>query len=462
IDGAGYTLFGNSSFGVQLDYRKNVTVQNLVIKDTYRCFHLMYGDNNTLVGNTIINAERAFYLWFSRGNNISANTISQAGYAFDFFQSPNLGSSGNVVAENNVTSSSIGISLMNSNNTFVNNIINSSTIGVSISGSQNLFRNNTITCSGLGIKDSNFNNDIDESNTINGKPLIYWRNQKDKTVPSYTGHVILYRCENITVKNLELTGVYVSASTGCLITGNIITNGDYGVQLNRSSGNTVSGNFVSGNNFGLHVHECEENLVVGNNFCNGTYYGVLLKNSNYNTLKQNNVENNGFGETPPYIPYETYTGDVFGVKILDSSNNLFVENNVIGNKQYGIRVLGYQHDNMIYRNNFIDNNVGDRLQVSMLGSSHNHLPNASIWDDGTNGNYWSDYQTRYPNASEITDSGIGDTPFYINENNIDNYPLLNPVEIEVVPEFPAWILLPLLLTATTTSIFYRKKLKPQT
>ncbi|MGD8544675.1 MAG: hypothetical protein PVH12_00745 [Candidatus Bathyarchaeota archaeon] len=40
---------------------------------------------------------------------------------------------------------------------------------------------------------------------------------------------------------------------------------------------------------------------------------------------------------------------------------------------------------------------------------------------GREGNYWSDY-----NGSDIDGDGIGDSPYIINENNTDNYPLMEP------------------------------------
>jgi hypothetical protein len=50
----------------------------------------------------------------------------------------------------------------------------------------------------------------------------------------------------------------------------------------------------------------------------------------------------------------------------------------------------------------------------------------NVWDDGypSGGNYWSDYQTTYPNASEIDSSGIWNTPYVIDANNTDHYPLM--------------------------------------
>jgi len=56
----------------------------------------------------------------------------------------------------------------------------------------------------------------------------------------------------------------------------------------------------------------------------------------------------------------------------------------------------------------------------------------NIWDDGypSGGNYWSDYNGTdlfsgsYQN--ETGSDGIGDTPYVIDENNQDNYPLIAP------------------------------------
>jgi hypothetical protein len=83
------------------------------------------------------------------------------------------------------------------------------------------------------------------------------------------------------------------------------------------------------------------------------------------------------------------------------------------------------------------------------------MPSGNMWDNGIIGNYWSDYTTRYPNATEIADSGIGDTPFQLSANNTDRYPIM---ETAVIPEFPSWTLLPLLITATLTAVFYKKRL----
>jgi hypothetical protein len=47
----------------------------------------------------------------------------------------------------------------------------------------------------------------------------------------------------------------------------------------------------------------------------------------------------------------------------------------------------------------------------------------NAWDDGypSCGNYWSDY-----NDTDLNGDGIGDTPYIIDTNNTDRYPLMSP------------------------------------
>jgi len=77
-----------------------------------------------------------------------------------------------------------------------------------------------------------------------------------------------------------------------------------------------------------------------------------------------------------------------------------------------------------------------------------------MWDNGEEGNYWSDYTARYPNATEVDDSDIWNTSFFINEYNIDHYPLMEP--IQVIPEFPSWMILPLIMILTLAVIVLKK------
>ena len=111
-----------------------------------------------------------------------------------------------------------------------------------------------------------------------------------------------------------------------------------------------------------------------------------------------------------------------------------VSNNITGNyiANNNIGILFHVSHDLIYHNNFINNTK----QVEDICWTNPWLPSsATILDDGypSGGNYWSDYEDRYPNATELDDSDIWDTPYVIYGNNQDNYPLMEPV---VIPEFP--------------------------
>ncbi len=151
-----------------------------------------------------------------------------------------------------------------------------------------------------------------------------------------------------------------------------------------------------------------------------------------------------------------------GILVDDSYDNLIFKNMITENSDWGMQLVGSQNNNMIYYNSFIDNaNSSDGLQVSIPGVSRSVLDmtlidgHGNVWDNGTVGNYWSDYLTRYPDATEIAGTGIGNTQFYINANNYDRYPLMEPVSI---PEFPSWTVLIVAVEAlaVATLIFKRK------
>jgi hypothetical protein len=80
--------------------------------------------------------------------------------------------------------------------------------------------------------------------------------------------------------------------------------------------------------------------------------------------------------------------------------------------------------NVFTQNNFLCDNSTDDLSIGVFS--------ANTWDNGSIGNYWSDYLTRYPNASEIGSTGIGDTPYVLDGQNVDRYPLMYPWDAPAV------------------------------
>lgn len=121
----------------------------------------------------------------------------------------------------------------------------------------------------------------------------------------------------------------------------------------------------------------------------GNDEGIVLRTSNSNTVKMNNLISINW----------------HAIYSLSSHNNTFT-GNTIRNGTYGI-LTQHSDRNTFYHNNFIDNDE----QLYQLNSS-------STWDNGREGNYWSDYQ-----GEDLDGDGVGDT--FTPHLGVDHYPLVN-------------------------------------
>jgi parallel beta-helix repeat protein len=322
IDGSGHKLIGNGgSTGIFLQGVNNVTLKNLLI-------------TNFKIGITLT------WGW----GEIGARAITI---------------SGNILRNNSV---GIELNLFTGDNILTENIIENGDMGIAIHySSGNRLRNNQISGnkynfyvdSYLSGYTSDFINDIDESNTIDGKPIIYWVNQQDKVVPSNAGYVALVGCKNITVQGLCMTnnsqGVLMVATNYSSITGNRLKNNMYGIVLfsyqNPCIYNTITANIIAENEEGIRI---------------------------WVDWERNDLNN----------------------------HNVFHHNSLINNT---VQVAPYSY--------------------------------GGIWDDGSKGNYWSNY-----NGTDTNGDDIGDSPYVViasysadwdpsivyGSTDIDRYPLVYP------------------------------------
>jgi nitrous oxidase accessory protein len=227
-------------------------------------------------------------------------------------------------------------------------------------------------------------------------------------------------------------GVKIVGAHHCNITGNIVKNNTQGILLHGSTQNIIFSNFITNNDDnGVLLYASANNNTISENNVTDNRRGITLQESvGFNTFYRNNVENNSLAGI---LHYRT------------SFDNSFVGNNITNNN-IGVQIGGSART-IFHHNNFMNNTV----QVSY--TNPNSVPSL-FWDNGEEGNYWDDY-----NGTDSDGNGIGDTPYIINENNQDNHPLMEPT---VIPEFPQWIILPLLLVATLMTLIYKKRLPKNT
>jgi parallel beta-helix repeat protein len=388
VDGAGYTVQGTGSGkGIDLSGRDYVTIKNTEIRGFDISVYLyQLSSNNAVLGNNITNCSLALWLdYYANSNSISGNNI-EGGIALgpvscnnriygnhlsSSFISLDTDSNNNSISENSIAG---GVFISYSRyNTIVENNITTSGSAVSLrSSSNNSVLRNTFANGGLWVDDSYGN--LVESNTINGKPLVYLESVSNHTVDN-AGQVILINCHDIVVQNLDLSNARV------------------GIQMERTSYTEISNNNIT-NNSGIELWDSANNSISGNNIVNGG--GIFLQSSANNSISGNNITSNGSG-----------------IQFQDSSYNIVSGNDITANTHYGVSLYDSEN-NSILHNNFMENQEHASIESGPFSGSYSNL-----WDDGVEGNFWSNY-TGVDNDQD----GIGDSPHVLDPENRDNHPLM--------------------------------------
>ena len=293
---------------------------------------------------------------------------------------------------------------------------------------------------------SNFANDVDSSNIIEGKPIIYWLNKQDQTVPEDAAFVVLVNCKNIIVENLHLSKnpveIILVSTVNSKVTNNSVEAPDYVIFVHNSSGNTIANNFVLNGGIGIFLHSSFQNELIGNSVTEATS-GITLEFSKENIIDGNII-----------------FGGYVGIRLDDSNSNIVRKNVVKNCEMVALSFWRNTSQNLFYLNSIFNNtkNVEPYREIGPVFQFN-------IWDNGTIGNYWGDYV-----GTDDNEDGIGDSPYVIPgvkwDNDAggdvsfiagyDNYPLTEPYAI---PEFPSWILLITFVALVAVAVIYSKKLQ---
>lgn len=483
-------FMSNSGAGITLSYSSNYNIieNNTISNNTF-------GISSSSYKNSIINNEFSNNSWYGiwlytavnfliEGNNFINDGICIDGYQLSHFNSHRIFSNNIVNGKpilyykdlndfeiDNITAGQL--ILVNCTNVNVKNMdINNTDVGIELAYSENcVITKNKILSTGMyGIYLLSSNNNIVLENNISAN-IIY-------------GIFLLLSSDNyITNNNMFLNdvGIWVFSPSN-----NILDNYFYknriGILTNSAKCNISNNNLINSYIFidsSLNLNITSNVFINGGIFIDGTIiegdHQLPTYNSHY--IPPNNIVN---GE--PIYYYKNCDGlnidgipagqiilvnctnskirnlvinETFGGITIAFSENIIVERNIISDNWVGIRV--YKSQNNIIFNNDISSNSWQGL--SLLDSSNNRIFHNNFinntnqafdyyngnnyWNETypTGGNYWSDY-----NGIDSDGDGIGDTPYLIDDDSQDNYPLMEPWNFTI--QEPADITIHLQLTKT--------------
>jgi parallel beta-helix repeat protein len=415
----------NNRYGIYLKKSSNnMLVNNTANSNNEVGIYLYSSSNNTLTNNTAnSNDWGIIILWDSSNNTLTNNTMSENKYNFgvfgedlsDYIQSidtsntvdgkpiyywvdeqdkqiPNdagfvglVNSTNIMVKDLTLTKNVEGMLLAHSNSSRIENVTTSNNDDYGIylySSSNNTLTNNTFVNDGLFVSAS-YHNTV-ESNTVNGKPLLYLEDASDYKVKD-VGQVILVNCDNVSIEDLDLSntsvGVELWKTTNSVITGNTANSSAHcGIYLGFSSNNTLTNNTANSNSYdpsyrrGICLYYSSNNTLTDNTASNNTG-GIYLEDSSNNILTNNTASNNRWG-----------------IYLYQSSNNPITDNNVSNNFNYGIRLEGSSDNTFI--NNIVSNNTNYDFHSDEFSRSN-------AVNDLTIANYPTTISFIYDNGIEI-------------------------------------------------------------
>ncbi|TQD28261.1 lectin like domain-containing protein [Methanolobus vulcani] len=277
-----------------------------------------------------------------------------------------------------------GIALSSSQGCNISNcIISENDIGFQMLSSSldNILKNNSMLNNTINSRFGSHPNDVDTSNTVDGKPIYYLVDVSDLIVDasSNAGVVYLFNCSNLSIRDLY------------------VENNAYGLYLENSNNVTISNCTSDSNSEGISLYSSYNNVIEDCNI-NNTHFGGLSLLFSFN----NTIEGCTISDSSP------------GIDMYDSADNLIYNNYFNNSDNTDILLSGFNQWNITRTSG---TNV---INGSYLGGNFWAKPDGTGWSqtEYSVGNGFCDIY-------EITEDG----------NNTDYLPLtLNSVQPTVSDE----------------------------
>ena len=233
------------------------------------------------------------------------------------------------------------------------------------------------------------------------------------------GTILLENVENVTLRNIEV----IDTDFGITLKNshyNKIERSTCIIKIENSQFNTIHQN----KQISLFLSNSTNNTIKENNITDPPLYGIKLQaESNQNNIHKNNITNcksgiNFHGNSSHNNIYENNISVNGNALIFYNSYHNLVHDNSIRNNRGSYIYFRGASSNQFFRNDFIENNGSIVCWYC-----------TNIWDNGVEGNYWSDY-----NGTDPDGNGIGNIAYSIltlhlsgEDYDYDNYPLMTPI-----------------------------------
>jgi parallel beta-helix repeat protein len=243
-----------------------------------------------------------------------------------------------------------------------------------------------------------------------------------------------------TTGDLPLAGIFLENTINVTVQNIRIKAYQEGIRNYYSSNNKIVENKISDCTFGISM-VYSDNIIIEKNTITNSNAGIFFSASSQITIRENNITKNGSGinlyMNPGFTDHINITRNNInynsgtGIEIQGSSKDIVTENNITNNQ---VGVSFYTANSCtFYYNNFISN--FEQFQIGYRNDSST-IPDI-IWDNGKEGNYWSNYT-----GFDLNFDGIGDTPHIVDKPRLvtylnnrtyivgidaqDKYPLIKP------------------------------------
>ena len=446
------TVYGNKvvdcKFGVWLYGSSGNNVYSNVLDNKENGVMIDHSSDNTVTGNVAMNGENGIKLSESWGNTLRDNNMANNTNGFIVFATDAPNYLNDVDASNLVDGKRIYY------------LVNRENLVITPSSYPEMGFLALVNCSGITVKNCSGTDEycgillVENSNTT----------LTQNTLAEDLFGIWIKFCSNCTVSanNIESSrefssiGIQVETSDGINIFGNTLmevgvsllsssynlvaentlTNctNYYGIRLDSSSNNIICRNQLISNSLNIVLSSSSDNKIESNSITvGGDGIQIYNVNSDRNIIDGNTIANQSgsgifFGQSyDNKVSSNNLTGNGVGIGMMSSFRNTFTGNNIT---ESALTIsLSASEDSTFYNNNFIT----DKTQVHdaawdrpTASSAINH------WDNGTIGNFRSNYT-----GTDANGDGIGDTPYVIDNRNKDRYPLISPFIAPILSPSPS-------------------------